>query len=66
MEEDSEAATLVHNYGHAGAGVIMSWGSAVECADIVDRVVHKYGHAGAGVTMSWGSAGESADIVARV
>jgi len=29
--------TIIHNYGHGGAGVTMSWGCACEVVDIVRR-----------------------------
>src|SRR5690349_17488369 len=28
---------VVHNYGHGGAGITMSWGCAYEVADIIKR-----------------------------
>lgn len=30
---------LVHNYGHGGAGVTLSWGSALDAVDLVDGIV---------------------------
>jgi D-amino-acid oxidase len=32
-----DGAHLVHNYGHAGAGITLSWGCADEVADLVER-----------------------------
>lgn len=32
--EDYEGARIVHNYGHAGGGVALSWGCAHEAADL--------------------------------
>jgi D-amino-acid oxidase len=45
---------VVHNYGHGGAGITMSWGSALEAADIVadwrkDRDLQSVAVLGAGV-----------------
>src|ERR1043166_8305307 len=33
--EPHDGRLIVHNYGHAGAGITMSWGCAYEVADIV-------------------------------
>ena len=30
---------IVHNYGHGGSGVTLSWGCATEVADLVERLV---------------------------
>jgi D-amino-acid oxidase len=45
---------IVHNYGHGGAGITMSWGSALEAADLIadwrrDREVRTAAILGAGV-----------------
>ena len=36
VEEMDDGRSLVHNYGHGGAGFIMSWGCATEVADLLD------------------------------
>lgn len=33
--EDYEGARVVHNYGHSGSGVALSWGCAFEAAELV-------------------------------
>jgi len=35
--EERDGARIVHNYGHAGTGVMLSWGCAKEAADLVVR-----------------------------
>ena len=37
--ESQSGTQIVHNYGHGGAGVTLSWGCAQEVADIADTVV---------------------------
>ena len=34
-EDSGNRAVLVHNYGHGGSGITMSWGCALQCAEIV-------------------------------
>jgi D-amino-acid oxidase len=41
--------TIVHNYGHGGAGVTLSWGSAEEVADLLPPGTRTVAVAGAGV-----------------
>ena len=35
----SHGTRIVHNYGHGGSGVTLSWGCALEVADLVERLV---------------------------
>lgn len=32
---------MVHNYGHGGTGVALSWGTAVEATDLVQQLLRK-------------------------
>jgi D-amino-acid oxidase len=43
--EPHDARLIVHNYGHAGAGITMSWGCAHEVADIIAGAGHAPGEA---------------------
>jgi D-amino-acid oxidase len=36
--EQQPGTRLIHNYGHGGSGVTLSWGCASEVADLVERV----------------------------
>jgi D-amino-acid oxidase len=36
--EAEPGARIVHNYGHGGSGVTLSWGCATEVADLVERL----------------------------
>ena len=38
--EPQDGRFVVHNYGHAGAGITMSWGSAIEVAQIIADAGH--------------------------
>lgn len=38
LERLSDSETIVHNYGHGGAGVTLSWGCAEEVAQLVENV----------------------------
>jgi len=37
--EHEPGTRIVHNYGHGGSGVTLSWGCALDVADAVDRVL---------------------------
>jgi D-amino-acid oxidase len=43
--EPHDGRLIVHNYGHAGAGITMSWGCAHEVADIIAAAGHAAGEA---------------------
>lgn len=30
---------IIHNYGHGGSGVCLSWGCATEVCDIVQKII---------------------------
>jgi D-amino-acid oxidase len=38
--EPTDGRLIVHNYGHAGAGITMSWGCAIEVAQIIAAAGH--------------------------
>lgn len=39
LERDPDRASVVHNYGHGGSGVTLSWGCAEETLDVVRGVL---------------------------
>jgi D-amino-acid oxidase len=41
--EIQDSRLIVHNYGHAGAGITMSWGCAIEVAQIISDAGHGAG-----------------------
>jgi D-amino-acid oxidase len=38
LEIDKEVHSLIHNYGHGGEGFLLSWGCAVEIAELVKLI----------------------------
>lgn len=42
LEWDSESPDVLHNYGHGGAGVTLSWGCAKEVATMVDHALKRH------------------------
>lgn len=40
LEEGRDLA-VVHNYGHGGSGITMSWGAALECARLISPLLDK-------------------------
>lgn len=38
VEERADGTTLIHNYGHGGAGVTLSYGCAAEVVELVERL----------------------------
>lgn len=41
VEADAEDSLIIHNYGHGGAGILLSWG----CARAVAKILEEYYHA---------------------
>lgn len=41
LERDAGRASLVHNYGHGGSGVTLSWGCAEEALGLVHRALEE-------------------------
>lgn len=42
LEWDSESPDVLHNYGHGGAGVTLSWGCAKEVVAMVDHALKRH------------------------
>jgi D-amino-acid oxidase len=39
MEQLAHGRTVIHNYGHGGAGFTLSWGCAAEVVDLVEQIL---------------------------
>ncbi len=44
-----DGSPLVHNYGHGGSGVTMSWGCSLECARLLSNLIRFESQAGDGL-----------------
>lgn len=40
--EREQNTSIIHNYGHGGAGVTLSWGCALELVEIAKKLVRNY------------------------
>lgn len=52
IEVGKHVLWVVHNTGHGGDGVALSWGSAVAAASLVDQILHKKSLASSPETLS--------------
>jgi D-amino-acid oxidase len=55
--EQQPGTRLVHNYGHGGSGVTLSWGCALEIADLVEGIREEATAAPRGTSDRLGAAG---------
>jgi D-amino-acid oxidase len=42
--EKVPSSKIIHNYGHGGSGVTLSWGCAEEVLSLVDDIVNESQH----------------------
>ena len=40
--DNIDGVSCVHNYGHGGSGITMSWGCAKRCVDLVNSITGKF------------------------